>query len=79
MLAASLRRVAAPAEVWLAHLSQTNNRPQLAIATVRQSLASAGVATNVIALPRHAVGPAWSSDRTSPGYTASIQMQMPGF
>lgn len=79
MLAASLRRVGAPGEIWLAHLSQTNNRPQLAVSTVRQSLATAGVATTVIALPRHASGPTWYADRLSPGRTASIQMLMPGF
>lgn len=79
MLAASLRRVGTPGEVWLAHLSQTNNRPQLAVSTVRQSLAVAGVATNVLALPRHGTGPAWSADRPNPGRTTSIQMQIPGF
>lgn len=79
MLAASLRRVSNPGEVWLAHLSQTNNRPQLAVATVRQSLASAGVATSVIALPRQATGPSWSAHRSNPGQTASIQMHIPGF
>ncbi len=79
LLAASLQRVPAPGEVWLAHLSQTNNRPQLAVATVRQSLASAGVATTVLALPRQTVGPIWSTLNPTPGHSASIQMQMPGF
>lgn len=79
LLADSLKRVPSPGEVWLAHLSQTNNRPQLAVTTVRQSLASAGVATTVLALPRQAVGPMWSTENPSPGITASIQMQMPGF
>ncbi len=79
MLATSLRRVGTPGEVWLAHLSQTNNRPQLAVSTVRQSLATAGVATNVLALPRHATGPTWSADKLNPGRTTSIQMQIPGF
>lgn len=79
LLAASLRRVSNPGEVWLAHLSQTNNRPQLAVSHVRQSLAAAGVATNVIALPRQATGPTWSASRPNPGQTTSIQMQIPGF
>jgi len=79
LLATSLRRVTNPGEVWLAHLSQTNNRPQLAVSDVRQSLAAAGVATNVISLPRQATGPTWSAIRPNPGQTTSIQMQIPGF
>lgn len=79
MLAVSLRRVGTPGEIWLAHLSQTNNRPQLAVSTVQQALATAGVATTVLALPRHAAGPTWCADRPNPGHTASIQMQIPGF
>ncbi len=79
LLAESLRRVSLPGEIWLAHLSQTNNRPQLAVETVRQSLAKAAVATRVTALPRQAVGPVWSTLNPSPGHTASIQMQIPGF
>ena len=79
LLATSLCRVSNPGVVWLAHLSQTNNRPQLAVSTVRQSLAAAGVATNVVALPRQATGPTWSAHLPNPGQTASIQMQIPGF
>lgn len=79
LLSASLRSTHNPGEIWLAHLSQTNNRPQLAVSTVRQQLAAAGVATPVMALPRQTSGPLWSSAAPNPGHTASIQMQIPGF
>jgi phosphoribosyl 1,2-cyclic phosphodiesterase len=38
--------------VWLAHLSDENNRPQIAEATAREALALVGLSTPVRALPR---------------------------
>jgi len=54
--------------VWLAHLSQTNNRPALARETVLRSLAARGFAPLVLPLPRHAGGPTWrfGDDRSTP-------------
>lgn len=46
--------------VWLAHLSATNNRPQLAERTVEQSLAGAKIRPVVQALPRREPGPVWT-------------------
>lgn len=40
--------------VWLAHLSDKNNLPAIAEATVREALALRGLTTPVSALPRHA-------------------------
>ncbi|MBA2246988.1 MAG: MBL fold metallo-hydrolase [Chloroflexia bacterium] len=46
--------------VWLAHLSETNNRPTLAEATVREALARNDVELPVTALPRREPGPVWT-------------------
>lgn len=49
-----------PHEVWLAHLSANNNRPETAVAAVTGALHAAGIVrTSVIALPRYANGPLW--------------------
>lgn len=47
-------------EVWLAHLSETNNRPTLAETTVRRALAQSDVELPVSALPRREPGPVWT-------------------
>jgi phosphoribosyl 1,2-cyclic phosphodiesterase len=62
--------------VWLAHLSQTNNRPALAVRTVEQRLAQANLAASLAALPRRGFGPRWSPETVQ---VAAIQMAMPGF
>jgi len=46
--------------VWLAHLSATNNRPQVAEDTVRAALMSADLDLPVLALPRQTIGPIWT-------------------
>ena len=65
--AALLIRALAPHRertIWLAHLSQNNNTPERAVATVAGTLAAAGVAhATVIALPRHTIGPIWEANR----------------
>jgi phosphoribosyl 1,2-cyclic phosphodiesterase len=48
-LAASVGRARA---VWLAHLSETNNEPRLAEATINEALGFAGASTRARALPR---------------------------
>jgi phosphoribosyl 1,2-cyclic phosphodiesterase len=76
LLVASLNGAGRQPVVWLAHLSETNNRPELALATVRQRLARAGLAAAVAALPRRRPGPVWTPlDEFRP----AIQMAMPGF
>lgn len=79
LLAAGLRNAATPGEIWLAHLSQTNNRPSLAVDTVRQTLANGGVAASVTALPRQTLGPRWQSGSARTAPPISVQMQIPGF
>ncbi len=46
--------------IWLAHLSDTNNKPQIAEDTVRAALMAADLDLPVLALPRQMVGPIWT-------------------
>lgn len=51
--------------IWLAHLSQVNNTPQLALRSVQRHLVEAGAAlqqVHLATLPR-TMGPAWDSTR----------------
>lgn len=68
-LAHALRRTRHRPEIWLAHLSEANNRPAIAEQTVRQALAAAGLDLSVTALPRDRVGAIWTpaAGRTPPG------------
>ena len=76
LLLAACRRQAKPRTVWLAHLSQTNNRAPLAVRTVEQRLARANLAISLAALPRRALGPTWDADQVP---AAATQLLMPGF
>ena len=49
-----------PQTIWLAHLSATNNRPSLAVETVRRIAASRLRGRTVEALPRLSPGPVWT-------------------
>ena len=46
-------------EIWLAHLSETNNAPALAEQATTDALNERGLFLNVIALPRKSPGPTW--------------------
>ncbi len=48
-------------EIWLAHLSATNNIPSLATEAITTALRRQDLETPVTALPRRAVGPVWRS------------------
>ncbi|MDH7570505.1 MAG: MBL fold metallo-hydrolase [Armatimonadota bacterium] len=49
-------------EIWLGHLSATNNTPHLALATVQERLAAAGYPTaRVRVAPRGCRGPLWKA------------------
>lgn len=60
LLALALDQRADVPEIWLAHLSETNNRPALAVRTVRERLLSIGIKTQIAALPQREEGPTWS-------------------
>lgn len=62
LLAGALRQARQSPTIWLAHLSETNNRPRTAVTTVNQHLARAGLKLPVEALPRREAGPTWRSD-----------------
>ena len=67
LLTSALRRSVALPTVWLAHLSETNNRPHLACQTVQRSLGRAGFALDVQALPRCSTSETWSPATRRPG------------
>ena len=71
LLAAALTVDGRSRTVWLAHLSTTNNRPELARAAVRGALTGRGVDAQVIALPRHGHDVTWS-----PAYAARRPTQL---
>ena len=52
LLARAIRGSTQPPTVWLAHLSETNNRPHLAKQTVQRRLAQVGLRLDLQALPR---------------------------
>jgi phosphoribosyl 1,2-cyclic phosphodiesterase len=60
-LASALRNSRRLPSIWLAHLSETNNRPALARKTVQQELARAGIHVDVQALPRRETSATWSA------------------
>jgi phosphoribosyl 1,2-cyclic phosphodiesterase len=67
LLARAIRASTQPPTVWLAHLSETNNRPHLAKRTVQHRLAESGIALDLHALPRREIGQTWRPDTAAPG------------
>jgi phosphoribosyl 1,2-cyclic phosphodiesterase len=51
--------------IWLAHLSETNNRPQLAKKTVQSRLLKCGWQLPVESLPRRGFSGIWTPNRTA--------------
>ena len=64
-LASTLRSSVRQPEIWLAHLSETNNQPDLAEQETRSALHEQDVDLPVTALPRTSPGPVWTP-RTPP-------------
>jgi phosphoribosyl 1,2-cyclic phosphodiesterase len=67
LIASALHEARRLPAVWLAHLSETNNRPQLALRTVQRRLAADGFRLDVSALPRRDVSATWRPDTAPPG------------
>lgn len=67
-LAESLRGASHAPDIWLAHLSQVNNRPRIATGTVMSALNDRGVEAQVHALPRRGIGPSWHSGKRKVGH-----------
>jgi hypothetical protein len=66
-LASTLRTGRRQPDLWLAHLSETNNDPSLAEQTTREAFAQRNAEVSVLALPRTVPGPIWTPDRPRSG------------
>jgi phosphoribosyl 1,2-cyclic phosphodiesterase len=67
LLATALQRAYPLPTVWLAHLSETNNRPQLAAQAVRKKLSRIGIRIDVQTLPRRDVSATWRPESAKSG------------
>jgi phosphoribosyl 1,2-cyclic phosphodiesterase len=67
LLVRAIRGSTQPPTVWLAHLSETNNRPYLAKQTVQRRLAQVGLRLDLHALPRREINETWSPHTAKPG------------
>jgi len=76
LLARALRGSSRPPTVWLAHLSETNNRPHLAKQTVHRRLAQVGIRLDLHALSRRDVSDTWRPDTAKPG-VAQLSFDLP--
>ncbi len=63
LLASALPGATRLPTIWLAHLSETNNRPQLAKRTVQTRLLRAGLQLPIETLPRRGLSATWTPDR----------------
>lgn len=81
-LASTLRTGAYAPAIWLAHLSGTNNAPDLAERATRDALRGAGLSLTVMSLPRVQPGPIWTptaartSSKWSPNPVPPITSQL---
>jgi phosphoribosyl 1,2-cyclic phosphodiesterase len=76
LLARAIRGSARPPTVWLAHLSETNNRPHLAKKTVQRRLGQVGLRLDLHALPRREITETWSPQTAKPG-VAQLSFDLP--
>lgn len=67
LLVTALRGTRQLPSVWLAHLSETNNRPGVAVKTVARRLAEVGLRLDIHALPRRDISTEWRADAARSG------------
>ena len=67
LLATALRESRQLPTVWLAHLSESNNRPHVARQAVARRLAQSGMMLDVQSLPRRSTSETWRPGTTRPG------------
>jgi phosphoribosyl 1,2-cyclic phosphodiesterase len=67
LLATALQGAHRLPTVWLAHLSETNNRPHLAAQTVRRRLSQVGIKLEVQTLPRRETSEIWRPESAKAG------------
>src|SRR5918994_4152349 len=77
LLARAIHGSSRPPTVWLAHLSETNNRPQLAKQTVQRRLAQTGIRLDLHTLPRREINETWCPETAKPG-VAQLSFDLPG-
>lgn len=77
LLTRSLSARQTPVTIWLAHLSQTNNTPAIAIRSVQSALADKVGPFKLITMPRHGSDLAWRSDGTFVADPHEFQLQLP--
>jgi phosphoribosyl 1,2-cyclic phosphodiesterase len=75
LLAQAIRGSTQPPTVWLAHLSETNNRPHLAKQTVQRRLSQVGLRLDLHALPRREINETWTPENAKPG-TAQLSLDL---
>lgn len=75
LLASALRGSSVLPTVWLAHLSETNNRPALAKRTVQQRLNQEGIHLDVRPLPRREASETWRP-HTARGGAAQLTLEL---
>ena len=66
LLSAAFASAPRPRTVWLAHLSVTNTRPELARRTVARALARHDAVHPIVPLPRYGSGPTWRAGEHQP-------------
>jgi phosphoribosyl 1,2-cyclic phosphodiesterase len=78
LLAQALRSRSRPITIWLAHLSQVNNSPAMAVSTVQRTLADHFERVTLRAMPRHGCDLAWKSDEPFVATMSDFQLALPG-
>jgi phosphoribosyl 1,2-cyclic phosphodiesterase len=77
LLVRALAGRTSPATIWLAHLSQTNNTPALALRAVRGGVADRIGPYKLKAMPRHGCDLEWRSDDLFIADPLEFQLQLP--
>jgi len=77
LLARAVQGSTQPPTVWLAHLSETNNRPHLAKQAAQRRLAQVGIRLDLHVLPRRETNETWSPGTAKPG-VAQLSFDLPG-
>jgi phosphoribosyl 1,2-cyclic phosphodiesterase len=67
-----------PIAIWLAHLSQVNNTPAMAVNTVQRMLADHFERVTLKAMPRYGCDLTWRSDEPFVATSNDFQLQLPG-
>ena len=78
LLSQALAGRSTPIAIWLAHLSQVNNTPTMAVNTVQRMLADHFGRITLKAIPRYGCELTWRSDEPFVPTTNDFQLQLPG-